>query len=60
MFGKGISSECSRCGAVGKRDMGKFFCPACGYETEEKVNTAGNVKKRGMKEENGKDKQGAT
>lgn len=47
VFGKGISSECSSCGAVGKKQKGWFFCSACGYEEEEKTNTARNARKRG-------------
>jgi len=47
VFGKGISSQCSRCGARGDREDGVFRCPACGYETDEKKNTAENVKIRG-------------
>lgn len=47
VFGKGISSECSSCGAVGKKQKGWFFCPACGYGEEEKTNTARNARKRG-------------
>lgn len=57
VFGKGISSECSRCGAVGKRAQEMFSCSACGFETEEKINTARNVKKRGMEAEAGRAKQ---
>ncbi len=48
VFGKGISSECSRCGADGIREKGMFRCTACGYETDEKKNIAENVKARGM------------
>lgn len=48
VFGKGISSTCSGCGAAGEKREGRFFCPVCGYESEEKVNTARNVKKRGQ------------
>ena len=47
VFGKGISSECSRCGSLGSKEEGMFICPACGYRTEEKRNTAQNAKKRG-------------
>lgn len=47
VFGKGISSECSRCGELGKKKEGIFYCPACGLQIEEKRNTAQNVKKRG-------------
>ncbi len=48
VLGKGISKECSGCGAEGTKKDGKFRCPACGYEEEEKTNTARNVKKRGQ------------
>lgn len=47
VFGKDISAECSRCGALGKKEDGKFYCPACGREEEEKTNAAQNAKKRG-------------
>ena len=48
VFGKGISSACSRCGEKGMKKDGYFFCEACGYKEIEKVNTASNVKKRGL------------
>ena len=61
VLGKDISRECSRCGAVSTQETKKaprketeagqkklFRCPVCGYETEEKTNTAGNVLKRGQ------------
>lgn len=47
VFGKGISTECSRCGSEGMKKDKVFTCPECGLRTEEKVNTARNVKKRG-------------
>lgn len=47
VLGKGISSECSCCGASGTKKDGKFICPDCGYTIEEKVNTSRNVLKRG-------------
>lgn len=50
VFGKGIGKVCSRCGAEGEKMKGTFRCPACGYESEEKVNTARNVKRRGVSE----------
>ena len=50
VLGKDISSECSVCGAMGKKLKGEFVCPACGYEAEEKTNTARNIKKRGQGE----------
>ncbi|HCT91823.1 MAG TPA: hypothetical protein DF613_10675 [Lachnospiraceae bacterium] len=51
VWGKGISRECCRCGAPGKKKDGVFSCPGCGYEAEEKVNTAGNAWKRGREKE---------
>jgi transposase len=48
VLGKGISTECSCCGETGIKRDGQFVCPACGYQTEEKSNTARNVKKRGQ------------
>lgn len=47
VFGKGISSECSSCGYPGIKENGRFVCPACGYEADEKTNTARNAKNRG-------------
>lgn len=47
VFGRGISSECSRCGAAGTKADGMFHCPACGFREHEKTNTAMNAKKRG-------------
>ena len=47
VFGKGISGECSRCGAEGKRENRLFICPACGLEMQERQNAAVNVLKRG-------------
>ena len=48
--GKDISNECSHCGAIGIKAEGIFCCPQCGYEAEEKTNTARNVKIRGQGE----------
>lgn len=48
VIGKDISRECSECGELGTKTGGKFVCPSCGYQTEEKTNTARNVKKRGQ------------
>ena len=48
VLGKDISNECSSCGAIGKKEKGEFICPQCGYQSEEKTNTARNVKKRGQ------------
>lgn len=47
VFGKGIGTECSRCGAEGAREGDVFRCPLCGLEMAERQNTAGNVLKRG-------------
>ncbi len=47
VFGKGISRECSQCGAQGIKKDGAFSCPVCGFKAEEKTNTARNAKKRG-------------
>ena len=44
--GKGIADECSKCGAVGKRENGIFSC-VCGHSVAEKQNVAQNAKKRG-------------
>ncbi len=48
VLGKDISNECSRCGVMGSKKEGIFFCEGCGRRVEEKVNTAQNVLKRGM------------
>lgn len=48
VLGKNISNECSKCGVMGKKTDGMFICPVCGYQEEEKTNTARNVKKRGQ------------
>lgn len=48
VLGKGISTECSKCGAMGNKIDGKFCCPICGYHIGEKTNTARNVKTRGQ------------
>lgn len=50
VLGKDISVQCSRCGARGVRSEGSFHCPQCGYESDEKTNTAQNVKRRGQGE----------
>lgn len=47
VFAKGISRECSQCGADGNKKEGIFLCPSCGYQVQEKRNTARNAKKRG-------------
>lgn len=53
VFGKGISIQCSRCGADGMKKDAEFYCPSCGLELPERHNTAKNVLKRGrmMREE---------
>lgn len=48
VLGKDIGNKCSVCGAIGKKFQGEFICPICGYRSEEKLNTARNVKKRGQ------------
>lgn len=48
VLGKDISNECSKCGAAGRKQDGSFFCESCGYQSEEKTNTARNVKRRGQ------------
>lgn len=48
VFAKGIGRECSSCGAEGGKSNRRFSCPVCGYQADEKVNTARNVKKRGQ------------
>lgn len=59
VLGKDISRECSRCGFItagrpggtaGTKPDRSFYCPSCGYEAEEKTNTARNAKKRGQGE----------
>jgi len=50
VFGKGISTECCRCGAEGIREGGTFHCVSCGLEIPERQNTAGNVLERGRKQ----------
>lgn len=47
VFGKGISSECSECGAAGKYSGEVFHCAVCGYQTDKKINAARNAVKRG-------------
>lgn len=48
VLGKDISRECSNCKAFGTKKDGRFYCPICGFEEDEKTNTARNVKKRGQ------------
>jgi len=54
VVGRGISTECSVCGADGSvrvdgegYDKGRFCCANCGYEAEKKVNAARNALRRG-------------
>ena len=54
VFGKGISRECSSCGAAGGRKEGVFTCPVCGYSSVEKKNTARNALKRGQESKTGR------
>lgn len=53
VFAKGIGTECSACGAEGKKEDGIFSCASCGLRIAERQNTAKNVLKRGrvMQEE---------
>lgn len=51
VFGKGISSQCSRCGADGKYSGEIFGCTVCGYQADKKVNAAKNAIKRGRLQE---------
>ncbi len=48
VFGKDISNECSRCGAIGQKANGVFFCKACGTGLPERENAAKNALKRGQ------------
>ncbi len=48
VLGKDISNDCSCCGSIGKHKMGKFICEVCGFNIEEKINTARNILKRGL------------
>lgn len=47
VFAKGISTECSVCGAEGKKEGGLFSCASCGLQMAERENTAKNVLNRG-------------
>ena len=47
VFAKGISSQCSQCGASGQTRGLQFFCPSCGNQMDKKENAARNAKKRG-------------
>lgn len=57
VFGKGISSQCSRCGAEGAKEEGVFVCGTCGLRMPERQNTAGNVLKRGRDAKEAPDKK---
>lgn len=48
VLGKDISTECSSCGAIGQKKEGVFICKKCGWQENEKTNTARNVLKRGQ------------
>ncbi len=48
VFGKDISNECSRCGAIGQKANSVFFCKACGTKLPERENAAKNALKRGQ------------
>ena len=50
VFGKGISTECSNCGGMGKYSKDRFWCECCGYEADKKVNAARNAISRGRTE----------
>lgn len=47
VFGKNISNECSRCGAIGQKENDIFYCKACGSKFPERENAAKNALKRG-------------
>lgn len=53
VFARGISVECSACGAEGTKEGELFRCASCGLELSERQNAASNVLKRGriMREE---------
>lgn len=48
VFGKDISNECSRCGAIGQKNDDVFTCKACGAALFERENAARNALKRGQ------------
>lgn len=52
VLGKDISNQCSRCGALGNKKNQIFYCPQCGYETDQKRNAAQNAKGRGEDHKN--------
>lgn len=47
VIGKGISTECSRCGEQGNYYRDSFKCSICGYEEDKKCNAAQNALIRG-------------
>lgn len=47
VFAKDISNLCSQCGNPGTKQDNIFTCPVCGYQTDQKKNTAQNAKRRG-------------
>ena len=49
VFGGGISTQCSCCGADGEKEKDVFRCRTCGLELPERQNTARNVLNRGRK-----------
>lgn len=55
VFGKDISRECSRCGAIGNKKKGEFVCASCGYLEDDKTNAARNAKNRGIRAMNQED-----
>lgn len=48
VFGKGISTECSACGADGVKTGEYFYCKSCGLQLPERQNAAANALKRGQ------------
>ena len=46
VLGRGVGTECSRCGGTGSVKDGMYRCDSCGYETDEKANSAANALKR--------------
>ncbi|MCI8418866.1 MAG: transposase [Lachnospiraceae bacterium] len=55
IFGKGISVQCSRCGAQGVSRREEFFCSWCGLEINKKQNAALNARRRGEENRSGFD-----
>ncbi len=48
VFAKDISNTCSSCDAIGEKKEGIFYCKNCGFQLDEKVNSARNALKRGQ------------